>query len=342
MADTSTNLQMPFILPSQAQKHVTHNEALLTLDAVVHLSIAGDGSTPPPMREEGACYRVAEGASDAWAGKQGWIAAWQDGAWRFIRPRTGWRAWFVETSTLEVFDGTAWQDIPLPRQGSFDELGIGATADAVNRLALASPASLFNHAGNGHQVKVNKAAAADTASLLFQSDWVGHAEMGLAGNNEFSLKVSNGSEWKTAIAVSASGHVSKPAQPVLRAYRSGTSFTPVAGQQSGMTDFAVNQGGFVLGPAISGGGNAVIVPASGLYQIHLNLALASSSGHEVKVLRNGAESLLTIIGRESGVFTQSATTVVFLASSDLITLGHEGTAEIRLGNAATGLMMIML
>ncbi len=342
MDDTSTNLEMPFILPSQAQKHVTHNEALLTLDAVVHLSIAGDASTPPPTPEEGACYRVAEGASDAWIGKEGRIAAWQDGAWRFIRPRTGWRAWFHETSTFEVFDGTAWRDMPLPRHGGFDELGIGATPDAVNRLALASPASLFNHAGNGHQIKVNKAAAADTASLLFQSDWVGHAEMGLAGNNEFSLKVSNGAEWKTAIAVSGSGHVSRPAQPVLRAYRSGISFTPVAGQQSGMTDFAVNQGGFVLGPAVSGGGSAVMVPACGLYQIHVNLALASSSGHEVKVLRNGSESLLTIAGQDCGPFTQSATTVVSLASSDLITLGHNGTAELRLGSAATGLTMVML
>lgn len=31
--DSSPNLQLPYIMPSQAQKHVTHNEALRTLDA---------------------------------------------------------------------------------------------------------------------------------------------------------------------------------------------------------------------------------------------------------------------------------------------------------------------
>jgi hypothetical protein len=67
---------------------------------------------------------------------------------------------------------------------------LNATADLQNRLAISSPASLFNHEGHGHQVKVNKASTGDTASLLFQSNWSGRAEMGLAGNDEFSIKVS--------------------------------------------------------------------------------------------------------------------------------------------------------
>ena len=33
MPDTTPNLALPFILPAQAQKHVTHNEALQRLDA---------------------------------------------------------------------------------------------------------------------------------------------------------------------------------------------------------------------------------------------------------------------------------------------------------------------
>ena len=34
MTDTSSNLELPFILPSQAQKHVIHNEALQILDVL--------------------------------------------------------------------------------------------------------------------------------------------------------------------------------------------------------------------------------------------------------------------------------------------------------------------
>ncbi|MBO6548108.1 MAG: hypothetical protein JJ964_00645 [Rhizobiales bacterium] len=36
--DKTSNLQLPFIAPSQAQKHVTHNDALLALDALIQLS----------------------------------------------------------------------------------------------------------------------------------------------------------------------------------------------------------------------------------------------------------------------------------------------------------------
>ena len=39
MPDTSHALSLPLIQPSQAQKHVTHNEALRILDAVVQLVV---------------------------------------------------------------------------------------------------------------------------------------------------------------------------------------------------------------------------------------------------------------------------------------------------------------
>ena len=48
MADISSSLSMPFIQPSQAQKHVTHNEALRILDVVTQLGVAADDQTVPP------------------------------------------------------------------------------------------------------------------------------------------------------------------------------------------------------------------------------------------------------------------------------------------------------
>ncbi len=81
-------------------------------------------------------------------------------------------------------------------------LGINATADTTNRLAVASPASLFNHDGAGHQVKVNKNAATDTASFLFQDGFSGRAEIGLAGDDDFHFKVSSdGSTWHDGIKI---------------------------------------------------------------------------------------------------------------------------------------------
>ena len=58
MTDT-THLALPLIAAAQAQKHVTHNEALRSLDALVMLSVDDrDLSAPPGSPTEGARYLV--------------------------------------------------------------------------------------------------------------------------------------------------------------------------------------------------------------------------------------------------------------------------------------------
>lgn len=202
---------MPYILPSQAQKHVTHNEALRLLDAVVHLSVKSRNRTEAPKTPaSGDRYLVAAAAAGAWAGKGGAIASFIDGGWLFVTPAIGWLAYVEDEALLLVFDGTLWKGVSsVPENLSLSMLGVHATADAVNRLAISSDASLFNHAGAGHQVKVNKQAVTDTASLLYQTNWTGFAEMGLNGSNDFSVKVSSDTrQWREAIRVDhATGNV---------------------------------------------------------------------------------------------------------------------------------------
>jgi len=216
-------LNLPYILPSQSQKHVTHNEALRMLDALVQLAVLDrDLTAPPGTPEDGTRFIVAADATDGWAGRDGQIAAWQDGAWAFHAPRIGWLAWIEDEGRLMLFDGSAWVDAPAPAQTPL--LGINATADAVNRLAISAPASLFNHAGNGHQHKINKAAAGDTASILFQTGFSGRAEMGTAGDDKWRIKVSSdGATWREAMVVDeATGQVVFPsggAREVLSASR---------------------------------------------------------------------------------------------------------------------------
>ncbi|MFN0217613.1 MAG: DUF2793 domain-containing protein [Hyphomicrobium sp.] len=79
-------------------------------------------------------------------------------------------------------------------------LGVNANGDTTNRLSVTSPAALFNHAGAGHQVKVNKNAAGDTASFLFQTGFSGRAEIGTTGDDDFHFKVSaDGSTFNEAL-----------------------------------------------------------------------------------------------------------------------------------------------
>ena len=48
MSDATTHLLLPYILAAQAQKHVTHNEALRILDGLVQLSVLDRDVTAPP------------------------------------------------------------------------------------------------------------------------------------------------------------------------------------------------------------------------------------------------------------------------------------------------------
>ncbi len=200
MSQLSPRFELPYLLPSQAQKHVTHNEALQRLDVVTQLTLRGFvETTPPALPAAGDIYGVGVGASGSWSGQDATLAYWDGAAWLFITPQEGWRAWSVPDQELRVWRAGAWQPSVSQLQ-NLDMLGIGATADATNRLTLQADGALFTHDGAGHRLSLNKASASDTASMLFQSAWTGHAEMGLAGDNSFALKLSpDGVAWQTAL-----------------------------------------------------------------------------------------------------------------------------------------------
>lgn len=113
------------------------------------------------------------------------------GGWGFFSPRPGWLAWITDEATLVVFNGGHWAAVFDPGLGAVDRLSVNAAlADETNRLAVRAPAILFDHAGSSHRLKLNKNAAPATTSLVLQSGYSGHAELGLCGDNEFRLKLS--------------------------------------------------------------------------------------------------------------------------------------------------------
>lgn len=112
MSDTTTRLLLPYILAAQAQKHVTHNEALRRLDGLINLSVADrTRTTPPGNPTQGQAHLVAGGASGLWAGWSGNIAVWSDGAWLRLPAQPGWRLWVIDENVMLVQIGTNW--IPL-------------------------------------------------------------------------------------------------------------------------------------------------------------------------------------------------------------------------------------
>ncbi len=234
MTDQTTLLSLPYIMPAQAQKHLTHNEALRALDTLVQLSVASATQVAPPdVPALGARFILPADAQGAWAGQTAaTVAVFDDTGWAFLRPRTGWLAWVVDAAALRVFDGSGWIAAqPAPVLQNLPQVGIGTEADATNRLAVASAATLLTHAGAGHQVKINKAQANDTASLLFQTGWAGRAEMGTAGDDDFRIKVSaDGATFHDALRIdSTNGRVNLTA-PIVLPTQDTTPVPPSAGR----------------------------------------------------------------------------------------------------------------
>lgn len=230
MPDDTTILSLPLILPAQAQKHVTHNEALVKLDLMVQLAVLNRTlTTAPALPTIGDRHIVAVGATGPWVGQAGRIALFTEAGWQFTQPLAGWQAYVIAESQMAFFNGLVWialSDGPF----TVGQLGVSATPDATNRLSVSAPATLLNHAGSGHQLKLNKAVSGDTASLLFQTGFGGRAEMGTAGSDDFSVKVSaDGSVWSVAlVAAAATGEVTLP-KPVHLGGQAADPGAPVDG-----------------------------------------------------------------------------------------------------------------
>lgn len=201
----SHHLKLPLIQPSQAQKHVTHNEALTLLDRFVHLAaLSQDQTAPPSTPQLEDQYIVPVGAIGDWENHQHEVATFNGTDWAFQTPQPGWCCWVVDNGDLIAWTGSAWKSVNEPHH-LVSELGIGTPASSTNRLAVAADASLFTHAGSHHRAIINKQGASDVASLGFQTDYSGRAELGLVGDNNLHFRVSpDGLNFKDAIVIDQS------------------------------------------------------------------------------------------------------------------------------------------
>lgn len=106
----TANLQMPLLQQSQAQKHVTVNEALSVLDSIAQLTLESmTTSAPPSAGVEGQGFAVPVGATGDWAGAEGAIAIFSNAGWRFVAPMAGWKAYVKDEARAYLFDGAEWQ-----------------------------------------------------------------------------------------------------------------------------------------------------------------------------------------------------------------------------------------
>ena len=274
--DRSPLLSLPFVAAQQAQKHVTVNEALAALDALAQIAVETRTlAEPPTVPAAGTRYLVGPDGTGAWTGHDGELASSPETGWRFHKPAPGWLVHVRDEDTLLLRTADGWRPVAANAETA-ERLGINASADDVNRLAVSAAATLFTHEGGDHRLSVNKANATDTASLVFQSGFSGRAEMGLAGEDAWSIKASpDGETWRTGLTVDpASAVVTQPQRPVvLASLDKGAWRDNAAGTLSGFDTLALAQG-FVLGDPVSGDasfGRFLVAQAGGLHHVSMRI-----------------------------------------------------------------------
>lgn len=330
MTDTP-NLGLPYIDGGQAQKHVTHNEALRMLDAAIQIAVLDrTRMAPPASPTEGQRHVVAAGASEAWAGHAHAIATWQDGAWAFLAPKAGWCIWSIADDVMLVFDGAAWRDLRNLALDNAAHLGVNTAADATNRLSVKSDAVLLSHddvtPGSGDvRMVLNKALAARDAGLAFQTGFSARALLGLLGDDNLAIKVSaDGTVFRPALTIDRSnGQASLMQSPKFSAYMNFDKYcaantpTKVQFNNGRHNDFSV----------FDAANSQFVAPAAGYYFIGYRVLFKANAALPVSMIatlyRNGSEliddaRMQTSTALVSNKTSLSANTVLKLAAGDTI------------------------
>lgn len=146
MSQQTTQLQLPFLQSGQAQKHVTANESLLRLDALVQLAArSATIAAQPASPSDGDIYILPSGKSGAdWGAMAvGALAYYRDGAWEELTPREGWIAFVADSDEIATYSGAAWNGLSAALRVSASDRLLGRVssgAGAVEEIVFSDAA----------------------------------------------------------------------------------------------------------------------------------------------------------------------------------------------------------
>ncbi len=336
----TARLNLPYIAPLQSQKQYSYNSAMARLDQLVQPAVLSRTiSSPPASPGEGDTYIAGDAATGEWSGKAGQFACWLDGAWSFTAPGEGWLAYVVDSAELAVYQSGTWAPFVTNGGASLAKFGINVAADLTNRLAVAADAALFTHDGSGHRLAVNKAAAGETASVLFEDDFSSRAEIGLIGDDALHVKVSpDGSSWLDVLSVAQAsgvvtlplGQLAFPATPnpstdshTLDDYQEGT-WTPAlnfGGAATGIA-YATAAGRYTkIGRKVSVSGNFTLTSKG------MSFGAATIAGLPFASANDGIPSAVTV-GHAAGMsFVTGAVIATIAPNASQLTLYHSANGS---------------
>ncbi len=335
MSDATTNLLLPYLLASQAQKHVTLNESLRLLDGLVQMAVIDRDLTAPPVSPaDGDRYIVSAGATGDWEGWDLSVALHVDGIWTRLAPRPGWRAWIDDEGLLLVWDGAAWVSILPTELQSMALLGIGTAADASNPFSAKLNAALWTartaaEGGTGDLFyTMNKEAVSDDLGLTLQTGYVTKVLLGLFGSDNLRLAVSDdGNTFFDAFTVDRlTGIIEQPRLPRFKGY---TNYDNYVGVDT-WTKIAINNTDFNGQSAFDATNNYFIAPVDGTYLFGATLLFktngSTSSRMRGRLVLNGSSEIRGSFGENSGAHVSEATA---LWLQTMVALGAGDTVELQ-------------
>lgn len=257
--DATPRLHLPYLAASQAQKHLTLNEALGLLDGLIACAVQSRTlAVQPAAPADGALYILPAGPTgDDWSvAGAGALMRFEIGAWTELARAPGQLVYVRDEAALLLFDGADW---------------------------------VFAGEALGARAKLNKAATAGTASVLFQKGFSGRAEIGLVGDDALTVKVSaDGASLVEALKVEPGGQVRLPKKPMAVAFRTSGAVTVGAAVVGLACDNAVLDAGGDYDPTTG----VFTCPAQGRYRVAANIMLAASNAAGVLMYvylrKNGA------------------------------------------------------
>jgi hypothetical protein len=105
------HLAIPLLVPNQAQKEITLNEALLLIEVLL-VGVAKDIylKQPPDNAGEQDIYIIGENPTDIWQHKANHIAYFFQG-WRYCAPKEGMSMFVLKTSASYRFINNNWEKL---------------------------------------------------------------------------------------------------------------------------------------------------------------------------------------------------------------------------------------
>lgn len=140
---TTANFSMPLLHAAQAQKEITHNEALVLVDALLPRTARALLDDPASLSPQpGEAWIVGSAPVGPWSGQAARIAIFTEGGWRFATAPSGLELLDEAASVHRRFDGSLWVAYPAISAPTG-----GAVVDVEARAVLALVLDALRQAG---------------------------------------------------------------------------------------------------------------------------------------------------------------------------------------------------